>query len=523
MKRNFLANTLTAGLLACGIYISLNALSYKVHARADFTRGKIYSVSPASAKITQALPETVLLTVYASKELPPQIAVAKDYLINTAREYQTASKGKVRYRLVEVQDGETAREATERGITPVMFDIYSKEKFEQREGFFGLTVQYKDKTERIPFVADIKTLEYDITALINFMVKGTPRRLGFVTAGGGKSFNELPAGLVQNLRTRFEITEEDLANPGKTFPDILVILSPDKKFTDGELSALDNFLAAGGALFTAADNQGIMLKSFLAQPNDTGLNAFLARHGISVEPDMVMDRQSQAIQIARQNGDYAVKNTVDYFPLLNVADLNTDTPPTASLGQLFFPFCAPLNITARDAVSQAVLAKSSRESWVKPTGMPDAKADSGFININPFEPFIKSVPDIYSGPYNLAVFLENKFPASGAATPVSEKAGRIIAVGTGKFIIENIELPDNNYLFFLNCLEWLGQDSEMIAIRSKSASFSPLMELPAGKKAFIKYANVLLPPLCAVLLGLAMWRVNVLRRRKNRALYSENK
>ncbi len=533
-RRNLLLLNSSAALLAAGLYLALNLISCNLNFRLDMTRGGLYSVNTATKKVLAGLDAPAVLTLYASRDLPPQVAVIDDYLRNMLREYEAIGKGKVKVRIIEAaNDDAVAKEALERGIQPVVFDIFEKEKYEQREGFFGLAVQYKDKTERIPFIADAGNLEYDITSRINLLQKGITKRLGFVTAGEAKSFNRLDPEFVKHIRTRFDITEVELTPEQKDLPDVLVLLGPSAKFTDAQLYALDRYIAGGGAVFCAPDVLDVNLPAFVATPiAETGLTTLLEHYGVLVSSGLVMDKQSQPIEVARKHNGAMMRNIVQYYPLVSAANLNRQFPPVSGLDSLFLPFTAPLMITTNSG-TRTILALSSPDSWVKAASQGPKQKNRNIalvlevVNLNPFDPFIKEVPAKPTGPYALAVFLERAFtpfyqaPPKGvtAQEPLVSKPGRMIVTGTSRFIVSDFRMPDSNYIFFMNCAEWLAQSDSLIAIRSKTADFTPITELPAGKKSLIKYANITLPPLLAVLAGLVIWRLNLRRRARNRKMF----
>ncbi|MDD4005513.1 MAG: GldG family protein [Elusimicrobiaceae bacterium] len=531
MKRNRLfLNVTAAALLATGIFAAANLLSYNLNFRADLTRGGIYSVNPATRKLVSALPAPVVITLYVSRELPGEVAAINDYLRNILRDYEAIGSGRIKVRIVETgNDDSVAKEAVARGVVPVVFDIFAKEKYEQRNGFFGLTIQYKDKTECIPFISNADNLEYDITSRINALVNGIAKRIGFITAGGAKSLESLDPEFVSLLRTQFELTEVGLEPGSKELPDALILLSPSRKFSAAQLYALDRYVSGGGSLFCALDRLDVNLRGFVAVPVEpTGIEDLLAHYGLEVSSALVMDRQSQPMEVARKNNGAVLRNIVQYYPLVSAGSLDRLFPPVAALDFLFLPFVSPVSVTAKDGIS-TIIARSSPNSWSRPlaagvaSGTRDTPGAFAELNIGPFTDFIKGVPARPDGPYALAVCLQRIFPPYFSAPPkgvvpappAPPGQGRIIVVGTSRFVVSDFRMPDSNYIFFMNCAEWLALDPSLIAIRSKATDFAPLDELSASGKAMVKYANILLPPLLAVLAGLAVWRFNLRRRAGN--------
>ncbi len=169
-----------------------------------------------------------------------------------------------------------------------------------------------------------------------------------------------------------------------------------------------------------------------------------------------------------------------------------------------------------------ILARSSKNSWAK-------SAEAGYISLNPFQPLDASDADL-KGPFILAAVVQDKFAPYFKAPPEglkpktyireAKKAGRLAVIATSKFIKKEFHMPESNYHFFLNMADWMTQDADLIAIRAKSVRFHPLKEIPAPLKKAVRYANIFVPPLVAVLIGLFNWRMRRKRQREAVSLYS---
>ena len=66
-----------------------------------------------------------------------------------------------------------------------------------------------------------------------------------------------------------------------------------------------------------------------------------------------------------------------------------------------------------------------------------------------------------------------------------------------------------NLSFFMNIVDWLAQDEDLIQIRTRNVTARPLKDVSTGTKQFVKYANILGPPILVILLGIVIW---VMRR-----------
>ncbi len=61
-------------------------------------------------------------------------------------------------------------------------------------------------------------------------------------------------------------------------------------------------------------------------------------------------------------------------------------------------------------------------------------------------------------------------------------------------------------ILFLNAVDWLGQDDDLIAIRSREAAIRPLKpDISDATKQTVRYANWFGPPMLVLLLGAFRW------------------
>jgi hypothetical protein len=175
-----------------------------------------------------------------------------------------------------------------------------------------------------------------------------------------------------------------------------------------------------------------------------------------------------------------------------VKDLDDANLMTQHLDALVFPFTSPIKILDQAAGSATVLARSSKFSWAQPPGK------AHYTNLAPFQMTPMGPLDI-KGPFNLAVAFQ--------------KPSRIVVLGTSKIVgVPEFKSIQSNESFFLNMADWLSQDMDLIAIRSKSVDFHPLREVPAATKMLLRYFILLLPFCAAVLAGLSRWNLKQRRR-----------
>jgi ABC-type uncharacterized transport system involved in gliding motility auxiliary subunit len=79
-----------------------------------------------------------------------------------------------------------------------------------------------------------------------------------------------------------------------------------------------------------------------------------------------------------------------------------------------------------------------------------------------------------------------------------------------------VRTAPENLAFTLNAVDWLAQDEDLIAIRSKDRRPAPLLFESSAVREAVKYANLVGLPLLVGLIGVVRL---VRRRRKTREAY----
>lgn len=511
--------------LVLAILAAVNVLSQYAYLRLDRSQGRIYSLSPASKQLLARLEEPVYITAYFSPQLPPQYAAGRDYLANLLAEYAAYSRGKLRFEFFAAADGEKFREAAvKEGVYPIRFNILEKERYEVREAFLGLVIKYLDKKEVMPFVQDTTGLEYDVTGRIQKMMRKAKKAVGIASAYGAMSLEELPRGVRDRLSEAYDVKAVDLvADATGAFKglDAFLLLGPVQRVEDKGLYAMDQFLLSGGSLGLALDSKRVDMRSFVGSPLDLGLDGWLRHVGLPLRKNLALDRQNQKVSVSAQQGYMTVTNILDYPAFVLASDLNGEHPLSKGLDSLVMPYVAPIEVSTTTGLKVTPLVNSSRMSWMR------RDWERQFARVNPFEPATLDAEDP-KGPFTLAVAAEGRFnsywPSALAKTEApflkeSAKPGRLVLVGTSRFIHPDFPLPENNAVFFMNMVDWLAQDAELIAIRSKTVAYRPLREIAPEAKTAVRYANMLAGPLCIIGLGLLRWRRRATRSAARIALY----
>lgn len=499
MRKKIVLYSFTSVVLLLGIIILTNLIASYIYFRIDFTSGNVYSLSKASKRLLKNLDDYVVIKAYFSKNLPVEYANNKKYLEDMLKIYRSYSRRKVKFEFIDPKEKDILQEIHSIGIPPIRFTQIERDKYEVKEGYMGLCLLYGDKREIIPVVKGTEGLEFDITSKIKKLTAKETKKISFTTGHDEVSSYDL-GPISESLANQYSINTINLKENKVIDGEALIIFGPKKKFTEEELLSIDQFILQGKPVAFLIDTFNIDLNNFWARKLDLGLDDFLAHFGIKIKPGFVLDFQNQRIVLRSVQGFFTVENVINY-PLFPVATkFKKDNPIVKDLEEASFPFISPIELAIESkGLKGEILIESSPRSWYR----------DNLYYVNPFADMSPRKED-KKGPFGLAAVVSGKFRSyfadkmkEGIITQ-AEKVSRIIVVPNSLFVKQGSQ---GSAVFFVNLIDWLVQDEDLIAIRSKGATFRLLKELPHGIKLLVKYINIFFMPICIVIYGVIRWRI----------------
>ena len=296
----------------------------------------------------------------------------------------------------------------------------------------------------------------------------------------------------------------------ETFPKdcaLLVIPGPQKDLLPNELETIQTYIYRGGRVF------------FMADPEvANGLVPYLSGFGVKLESDVVVDTISRLF-----GGDYFMPVITEYETHEITRNFRYAT---------FFPYARSVEAAEQkpDGVAISILGKTSSNSWSerelekkevtfdkdKDKQGPISLAIVATVQAKPEEK--KSETGEVSGektepekPEGQAKEEENKSePKSAEAAPASEpkKEGRIAVFGDSDFASNRYISLSGNANFFLNAVNWLTEESDLISIQPRTSS-PRMVQFTPSQGRLLFFVSVIILPLVILILGISVW----LRRR----------
>ncbi len=486
-------------VLVTGILILVNILANRFFFRLDFTEDNRYTLSGATKNILKELDDPVTVTAYFSKDLPPQIAQTKTDFKDLLVEYASKSKGNVLYEFINPNENEeTEQEAMKAGISPVVINVREKDQSVQKKAYLGAVIKYGEKTEVIPFMQQGAAMEYALSASIKKLTVIDKPLIGFIQGHGEPTLSEYQQAMA-SLRVLYEVepihlTDSTNLRPYKT----VCLVAPTDSIPAGHLAVLDNYLANGGNLYIAINRVQGDLSQLQGYEIITGLESWLASKGLTAEPHFVIDAQCATVNVQQQQGMFTF-NTQMTFPYLPMSNKFADHAITKGLENVLFEFASSLNFNGDTSIRYQPLVYSSDKSGTQNSPV--------YFNIQ--QRWTNN--DFPLSNLTLAALLEGKLSGNSKSKLIVAGDGDFAVNGTGQAARQR--QPDNVNLM-VNSIDYLSDDTGLIALRTKGVTSRPIDQLEEGTKRLLKYLNFLLPILMIIAFGMINAQRNRIRRMK---------
>ncbi len=492
---------ITSLLLLVGILIVLNFLANKFFFRLDFTEGGQYTLSDATKSILKSLDEPVTVTAYFSENLPPDVAKVKSDFKDLLTEYNSVSGGKIAYQFINPnEDQQKEMEAQQSGISPVVINVRERDQMKQQKAYLGAVLQYGEKKEVIPLVQPGSAMEYDLSSNIKKMTLKEKTQVGFLQGNGEPSLQAIPQ-LSQQLSIMYDVKPVTITDstdiPGNL--KTLVIIAPRDTIPPEVFGKLDNFLSKGGRILAAVNRVEGDLSTASGRSITTGLADWLNKKGVNIDDEFIIDVNSGNVMIRQNQGSF-VMNTPIKFPYLPVIAKFEKHPITTGIEQVMMPFASPVTVTTSDTSLHYVnLAYTSDK-----TGLVKPPLSFDVMKNWTRDDFAKSSLPV-------AVALSGKI--DGANT-------KMVVFGDGDFAVNGQgqaqqKLQEDNVSLMSNSIDWLSDDTGLIALRTKGVTSRPLdPDIEEGTKTLVKYLNFLIPIFLIIIYGIIRYRVRKSKRNK---------
>ncbi|MFZ2407553.1 MAG: DUF4350 domain-containing protein, partial [Methylobacter sp.] len=411
---------------------------------ADITRNAGNSLSQASQKLLESLPDEIHLTAYIKKNQALRTQIAQ--LVDRYKRHKA-------------------------GLTLTFIDPDSQpEKTRELniDAAGAIIVEYQGRTEKLNFID-----ESSLTNALLQLANADERWATFLSGHGERA----PDGIAnfdlgqfgkELDRRKIKAQSINLA----TMPDIpgnsalLVISAPAVPLLAGEIDLIKRYIQQGGNLLLLTD------------PGNSHLNALLQLLGLRQLPGTLVDSSSKLYGVNDPSfvlaGDYISHPVTQGFQTITV-----------------YPVTSALEIGEETDFKTVALFKSAAQSWTE-TGPIAGKI------------VFDADGDEKQGPLPFAYALTRASASSGQAQNGSSEQ-RIVVVGDGDFLSNSYIGNVGNLDMGLRMVNWLIHDDRFIDIPAKIATDKSL-QLSQISVAVIGFGFLVIIPLLLMGTGFYIWR-----------------
>jgi len=446
--------------LAFTILIMVNFVSARRSSRIDTTTAKYFSLSEQTKKVLKNLDQDINVTTFYTDDHYRK-RIAED----TLNEYALQSKRlKVTFIDPNVKPGLAITYNIDRNGTVVF------ESGDKRED-----------------VASFQNEEQDFTSAILKLISTEQRKLYFLDGHGEHDIDAYDENSYGDLKRiieaeNYKVEKLILAGQSSIPADcnVLVIAGPKKPLLPQEEEIIADYLDSGGVAIIMVD----------PTPSPS-LTSLLEKWGVEARDDVIIDAFGNTMF-----GDPSFPVTVKYG--------NHDITIPMGRVMTFFPLARSVapKTDSREELEVVKLVETSPESW----GESD------------LETLLSKRTSQYNegqdlpGPVSMAVAVTLKEksetvppPMPGQPPKEETKEKRVLVAFGDSDFATNKWLQAGNPDLFMNSVNWLAEEEELISIRPKDQEEAQVQRLSGKQLRLVTYSSVFAIPVLLLIIGGAVW------------------
>lgn len=454
--------------------------------RIDLSKGRAYTLSPATKKIVSKLSKDVRITFFVSSDIPTRLIPLRNEITQLFQEYRQSSK-----RIgIEVKDpkndNESTKKAEEFGIPKLQYSQLEQNKYQTSSFYFGVVIEYDGNSEVIPQVSDYANLEYNVTSALYRLTNKEMPKVGIM----GDTGNQLGA-LRQTLSQQYSVSDipvdtKSSDNEVNPFDELSALIVVDDGFTQlskNTVSSLKDFYESGKHIVVFAGGVWINEQTLQAQVAENNFNELVASYGAQINSDLVLSTSAEYVNF----GNATMQFLTPYPLWIRTNIFNKESPLFVNTQYVTYPWTSSISLKNPSSAKITSLVSSSDRSWAQ-------------------------VKDFVLDPNTLPQPLANDLKQRVLGVEIQHvKGGTMIVIPSSRFAMDRyISQGSGNLDFVLNTIDLLSSNGALGGIRSRSASFYPLPDMADSMKNVYKYTALLGGPLLWLFYGI----VRVVKRQK---------
>lgn len=449
-------------VIVLAILVALNYLAARHNKRWDLTAAKQFTLSEQTRKVLQSVEKPVRIKVFATSE---EFARFRERL----DEFTYASPQ------VSVEYIDAVRR-------PSLANQYKV------EALGTVVIEYDGRVERVTSDGEQELINGLIKA-----VQGKQHKVYFVQGHGERDTDGSDRPGYSTIKSalgsdNYTVEKLVLAQQKEVPADasVLVVAGPKTDFFPAEIDMLKKYLGRGGKILFMLDPP-----DRADAPELTGLAALLKEWGIEIGTNVVVDVSGMG-QLFGTGAEVPVAAKYNAHPITDGFRLITAYPLARSVGTV---------AGNQNGRFPQTLVETSPSSWAETdikklttSGQVARELDKGD----------KAGPVTLAAAVSAPAETTTPPPAGSKPEDAQKPETRIAVFGDSDFVANQwLGIPGNRDLF-LNAVNWLAQQENMIAIRPRDPQ-DRRITLRGGEQRFIFWLTVLVIPGLILLAGVQTW------------------
>ncbi|MDR2084715.1 MAG: gliding motility-associated ABC transporter substrate-binding protein GldG [Bacteroidales bacterium] len=562
MKKKFsVLKTIVAGLI---FVVAINILASFFYTRVDLTSEKRYTLSQATMDLLDEIDDYVYVKIMLTgKDLPMSFQRLRNETKEMLDEFAAHNKY-IEYVFIDParvgnSDDVMAAytELAEKGLMPTDLRVNTKTGSERRIIFPGALINYKDREIPVQLLQtqmgtpseevlnnSIQSLEYNLSNAIRKLTNTHKSSVAIIEGYGGfrrdyyVSFEAMLSEYYSVSYVNIDGQLNSLANIRSRGEDsvvmenkyqAIIIPGPTNALPEKDKFVIDQYIMRGGKVLWLVEPVYVTMDSLqnspvtLAVNNYTNLQDQLYTYGVRLEPQLIMDLQCLSIPLT--TGSVGGRPQIEFFPwtFFPVLTPMSTHPIVKNLNAIKTEFISPVTKIDIPNVKHTVLLHSSQYSKIFAT--PDVvslelltrKPDQALFNKRNI-PVAMLLEGTFRSLYDNRIppdlrdnamidFLPASVPTAMVVVSDADMIKNQFRAGDGMPLNMGYDQYTSNQFgnpeFFLNVMNYLCDDSNLISVRSRELKLR-ILDVTKIERSSLKYQliNLIIPALIIILGGI---------------------
>jgi ABC-2 type transport system permease protein len=365
--------------------IIVNFFASVIHKRIDLTNEKRFTISSPVKKILGNMDDVAEFDIFLKGDLPAgfkNLSTSAEELLQEFKEY---ANGRINYKLISAEDqmpGTTRTYAdtlSSLGVVPINLKVQLKAGEQSQYVYPAALVQYKNKILPVnlysgPNIISDKELnsseallEYKFANALYKLMENKRPMIAY-SVGNGEPTGDNVYDLVENvLRKNYSLFTLNIAKE-PVIPDtfkLLMIVKPTASFTEDEKFKIDQYVMRGGKVIwfidrLEAEMDSLQIKNqVIAYDRNLNLEDLLFKYGVRINPDLIMDLQSDFLPFSVNGKDQFNFLHWNYFPLF---ESKQNSLINKNVGLVAARFVNSIDTVGAAEIKKTILLSSSANS-----------------------------------------------------------------------------------------------------------------------------------------------------------------